>query len=218
MSPPFVVGLAGGSGSGKTTLARALSEALGRERVAVLCHDAYYRDRSDLPPSERTALNYDVPAAFDQALFRAHLLRLRHGEAVRPPVYCFATHCRLAETGAVVAPREIVLVEGILLFHDPAILPVFDLKVFVDAPSPVRLARRIGRDTTQRNRTADSVVRQFTSTVNPAHQEYVEPTKASADLVVLNTSRLEPVVEVLTTVIRARMARQELLDARAQSA
>lgn len=216
MTGPLVVGLAGGSGSGKTTLARAVVEALGPDRVDVLCHDAYYRDHADLAPAARASLNYDVPAAFDQTLFVTHLERLRRGEIVQAPRYCFVTHRRLAETTAV-EPRDVLLVEGILLFHDPVVRDALDLKIFVDAPSTVRLTRRIARDITQRGRTADAAVRQFTTTVNPAHQEYVEPTKALADLVVLNVSRLDPVVEVLTTLIRARIARQECIGARASA-
>lgn len=217
MSAPYMVGLAGGSGSGKTTLVQGVAEALGRDRVAVLCHDAYYRDRGHLPSSEYAAIDYDVPSAFDQVLFRAHLERLRRGESVRPPRYCFATHRRLADDD-VLHPRQVILVEGILLLHDPAVRSALDLKIYVDAPQTTRLARRIARDTSQRNRTVDSVIRQFTTMVSPAHREYVEPTKALADLVVLNVSRLPPVVEILVTVIRARLTKQELTSARAQSA
>jgi len=204
---PFLVAIAGGSGSGKTVLTQAIATSLGRERVATLTHDCYYRDRSDLLPIERSRLNYDVPDAIDQALFREHLSALRRGQAIVPPVYCFVTH-RRDGWGTPLEPREIVLVEGILLLHDPAIRDLFDLRLFVDAPDALRLARRVARDTRERGRSSDSVVAQCRATVFPAHARYVEPTKAVADLVVLNAGRLQPVVEVAVGVISAQLARR----------
>jgi len=216
---PFLVAVTGGSGSGKSLFTRALAEALGRERVAILAHDAYYRDRSDLPEEERTTLDYDVPDAIDRARFVADLTRLREGSAIRPPDYCFMTHCRLGDAAAVEA-RPVVLVDGILLLHDPEVRALFDLTIFVDAPSLVRLKRRLGRDAIERGRSTSSVLRQFAATVAPAHARYVEPTKTLADVVLRNTSRIEPLVEVAVTLIRARLARreEESIGARAELA
>jgi uridine kinase len=205
---PFLVGIAGGSGSGKTTLAQALRIALGPERVAILAHDSYYRDRGDVDVHARELLNYDVPDAFDAARFVDDLHRLRSGVPVDPPAYCFVTHCRIGP-GARVEPRDLVLVEGILLFHDPDVRAALDLKIFVDAPSSVRLARRTARDTGERGRTVESVIHQYATTVSAAHAEFVEPTKRLADLVLLNSGRLAPVVEVASTVIRDHLRRRQ---------
>lgn len=208
MSAPFLVGIAGGTGSGKSALARGLRLALGPDRTALLAQDAYYRDRGDLEPAERAALDFDAPAAFDQPLFRAHLAALRRGEPVTPPRYCFVTHRRLGTDGPV-EPREVVLVEGILLLHDPRVREALDLRIYVDAPAPLRLARRIARDTAERGRTAASVAAQYHATVLPAHVRHVEPTRACADLVLLNAGRLDAVVEVAAAVIRDRLARRQ---------
>ncbi|OLB97205.1 MAG: hypothetical protein AUH30_10775 [Candidatus Rokubacteria bacterium 13_1_40CM_68_15] len=204
---PFLVAIAGGSGSGKSVLTLAIATALGPGRVVTLAHDRYYRDRRDLLPIERSRLNYDVPDALDQALFREHLAALRLGQPIVPPEYCFVTH-RRDGWGTPIAPTEIVLIEGILLLHDPEIRDAFDLRIFVDAPDSVRLRRRIARDTSERGRTPDAVIAQCRGTVFPAHTRYVEPTKARADLVLLNAGRLDPVVEVATAVIRAQCARR----------
>ena len=144
-TPPLVIGLAGGSGSGKTSLARALAGALGADRVALLCHDAYYRDRGALEPAARGAVNYDVPDALDQPLFLEHLRALRAGRPVRPPTYCFTTHCRTGHA-APLTPGGVVVVEGILLLWEPAVRAALDLSIYVDAPEDVRLTRRVARD------------------------------------------------------------------------
>ena len=133
MSTPFVVGVAGGSGAGKTALCRALAGALGPHRVSMLCHDAYYRNRSELPAAERAALNYDVPDALDTPLFVEHLRALRALGSVRPPRYCFVTHRRIGDDGLVEA-RPVVLVEGILLLHEPQARALLDLAFFLDVP------------------------------------------------------------------------------------
>jgi len=203
---PFLVGIAGGSGAGKTALTRALQADLGPQRVAVLAHDAYYRDRGDLDAAVRAALDFDAPDALDHERFLADLAALRRGEPARPPRYCFVTHRRLG-AGPPVEPRDIVLVEGVLLFHDPAVRAVLDLKVWVDAPAQVRLARRLARDVVERGRTRESVVAQCHATVFPAHARWVEPTRAWADLVLLNAGRLEAAAEVAAAVIRGRLER-----------
>ena len=204
----LIVGITGGSGSGKTSLARALVEALGPERAALLCHDAYYRDRSSVPPRARAALDYDVPEALDQALFLDHLQTLRAGQPVRPPAYCFATHCRIGHA-ALLAPRAVVLVDGILLLWDPAVRAALDLTIYVDAPEDVRLTRRVARDVAERGRSADAALAQFRTNVLPAHATYVEPTRVMADLVLGNVAPLARVVEVATAVILDRLTRSE---------
>ena len=212
---PFLIGIAGGSGSGKTTLARALVDALGANRVSVLSHDSYYRDHPELDAADRAALDFDVPEALDHERFQADLEALRRGERIRPPRYCFVTHRRLGD-GEPLAPCEIVIVEGILILHDPDVRPAFDLTIYLDAPARLRLRRRVARDTLERGRPPAAVVRQFTTSVAPAHVKYVEPTKQAADLVLSNTTRMEPLAEVAVTLIRQRLIRRA--DARLEPA
>jgi len=212
MSPPFVAGVAGGSGSGKTALCRTLAGALGPARVSTLCHDAYYRDRGDMPAAERAAVNYDVPDAFDTPLFLQHLRALRAGRPARPPRYCFVTHRRIGDDAAI-EPRPVLLVEGILLLHEPDVRGLLDVAFFLDVPDDVRLARRIARDTSERGRTRRSVLSQFEATVRGAHAAHVEPTKAFADVVLSNVSRVDRVAEVAAQVIRERMARRGVVEA-----
>ena len=212
---PFVVGIAGGSGSGKTALADALTDALHPARVGRLAQDAYYRDRRDWPPADRARLNFDAPEAFDVDLFVAHLSALRRGGRVCPPRYCFVTHSRLGH-GAPVGGTDIVLVEGLLLFADPRVRELCDLRIYLDAPEKVRLARRLARDVRERGRTEQSVVVQCRRSTFPAHRRWVEPSRAWADLTLVNTGRLEAVAEVAATIIRDR--RERLVGAEARSA
>jgi uridine kinase len=204
---PMIVGIAGGSGSGKTSLVRALAANLDEAQVSHLSHDAYYRDRSSVPMAVRATLDYDVPDAFDQDLFLAHLAALRAGVTIRAPRYCFETHCRIGD-GEAVPPRPVVLVEGILLLWDPAVRAALDLGIFLDAPEPVRLQRRLARDLSERGRSAASVRAQFEATVRPAHAAYVEPTRALADLVLSNVGRLEPLAEIAAALVLDRLARR----------
>jgi uridine kinase len=180
---PFVVGIAGGTGSGKTTVAHKLASAMPPGRCMILEHDAYYRDQGHLAPDERARINYDHPASLDSALLVEHLRALRDGRAVEVPIYDFATHTRGRETRAV-APARVVIVEGILVFTEPALRELMDLKIFVDTDPDIRLMRRIRRDLEQRGRTFQSVRDQYYATVRPMHIEYVEPTKRWADLII----------------------------------
>ena len=205
--PPLLVGIAGGSGSGKSTLSRALATALGPQRVALLSHDAYYRDRSALSAAARDTLDYDTPDALDQPLFVAHLTALRAGAAVEPPRYCFTTHRRIG-VGPALAPRPIILVEGILLLCDPAVRVALDLSIFLRAPERVRLQRRLERDTLERGRTVESVLAQFRATVRPAHEQWVEPCQERADLVLSTAGPIEPLAEIAAGVINDRLARR----------
>src|SRR5262245_6039736 len=214
---PFLVGIGGGSGAGKPALVRGIADVLGPARVAVLAQDLYYRDRADLDDAQRDALDFDAPEALDEDRFRADLGALRRGEPVVPPRYCFATHRRL-DGATPVKPREFVLIDGILLFHDPAVRAALDLRIWVEASDQLRLARRIARDTIARGRTEGAVIAQCRATVLPAHARWVEPTKAFADLVLLNAGRLDAVVEVAATVIRTRLEGLRDQPAKAQAA
>ena len=179
---PLLIGIAGGTGSGKTTLAKRLRRELG-EDVAMLEHDWYYLDRSGLSSAEREAINYDEPAALDNALLAEHLCELRAGRSVACPQYDFATHTRRSTTRSV-APRAIVAVEGILLFAIPELCQAFDLRIFVDTDDDIRLLRRIQRDLVERQRDIASIQHQYHASVRPMHLLHVAPSKRQAHLIV----------------------------------
>ena len=181
-SRPFSIAVSGGSGSGKTSLTRAIVETLGDERCCVLDHDSYYKDLSDRPLSLRQRTNFDHPDSLDNDLLRSHLERLLRGVAVERPVYDFATHTRTPTTKRV-EPRPLIICEGILLLAVPALRRSFDLRVFVDTPADVRALRRLRRDIEERGRSVESVIKQYFDTVRPMHEQFVEPARATADLV-----------------------------------
>jgi uridine kinase len=182
-SHTLVVGIAGGTGSGKTTVAAKLAAAMPPGRCVTIEHDAYYRDQGHLPPAERATINYDHPASLESELLAEHLRQLRAGRAVEIPIYDFATHTRRPETRRV-APSRVIIVEGILVFTEPALRELLDIKIFVDTDADIRLIRRIRRDLEQRGRTFQSVRDQYYATVRPMHLEHVEPSKRWADLIV----------------------------------
>ncbi len=180
---PVVIGIAGGSGSGKTTVQRRVVRAFGRDRIALLDHDSYYRDLSHLPPAERAAFNFDHPDALETPLMTRHLDRLLAGEPIEKPTYDFTTHSRRAETETV-EPHAVVVVEGILVLAEPALVERMDVKLFVDAAADVRLIRRIQRDLHERGRDIEAILQQYQHTVRPMHLEFVEPSKRVADVII----------------------------------
>ena len=182
MEKILVIGIAGGTGSGKTTLMKNLIARFG-DVVTVLSHDKYYRRHDELTYEERSALNYDEPAAMETELMVQHLDALRHWQEIDCPVYDFSAHNRSDETIRIV-PRKVIIVEGILIFADEALRDLMDIKIFVDTDADVRLCRRIKRDVNKRGRTLESVLTQYQTTVKPMHEKYVEPSKKYADLVV----------------------------------
>ncbi len=179
----MVLGIAGGTGSGKTTLTERLKERFG-EDVSVIYHDSYYKAHDDLPYEERCKLNYDHPDSFDTDLMVEHLRALKQGEAVECPTYDYTVHNRRKETVRV-APAKVIIVEGILIFENPALRDLMDIKIFVDTDADTRILRRILRDVKERGRSLDSVVNQYLSTVKPMHEQYVQPSRQYADIVVL---------------------------------
>jgi uridine kinase len=175
--------VAGGTGSGKTTVADAILKAVGRDRIASLAQDSYYRDVDWQSEEDLLNYNFDHPQALDSELLVAHLRSLKAGEAIDVPIYDFVTHRRTAETVRVEA-KPVILLEGILLFVEPRIRQLLDFKIFVDTDSDVRLIRRIRRDLRERGRTLEDVMRQYLETVRPMHLEFVEPSKRWADVIV----------------------------------
>ena len=202
--PPIFLGVAGGSGSGKTTIVDTLKRELGDDRASIIEHDSYYRDRSDVPPEERGQINYDHPDALETSLLVNHLHELRAGRAVEVPRYDFARHTRKRETVTVHA-RSLVMVEGILLLADPSLRDLLDIRVFVDADADLRLLRRVERDLTERDRTLDSVIKQYLDTVRPMHLEFVEPSKQWAHLIIPGGGRNRVGVEALLATVLAKM-------------
>ena len=178
----LVVGVAGGSGSGKTTLTDNLMRRFG-DSMSIVHHDNYYRAHDDLTYEERTHLNYDCPEAFETEMMVEHLQLLRQGRSVHCPVYDFKVHNRSKETELIV-PKPVILVEGILIFAEKALLDLMDIKVFVDTDADVRLARRVLRDVESRGRTVRSIVDQWQNTVKPMYEMYVEPSKKKADIII----------------------------------
>ena len=200
MSEILVVGIAGGYGSGKTTLTDAITARFG-EQVTIVHHDNYYRAHDDLTYEERTHLNYDCPEAFETEMMVEHLHLLRQGRSIHCPVYDFTVHNRSGETELIV-PKPVILVEGILIFAEEALVEQMDMKVFVDADADVRLARRILRDTEERSRSVRSVVDQWQATVKPMHEKFVEPSKKSADLIIPQGGRNKVALDLIVGHIR----------------
>lgn len=179
----IVIGIAGGTGSGKTTLTQRLREHFGEEEVSVINHDSYYKRHDELPYEERCKLNYDHPDSFDTDLMIEHLRQLRAGHSVEVPVYDYTIHNRSDKT-VTVHPAPVIIVEGILIFASQELCDQMDIKVFVDTDADVRILRRIVRDVKSRGRTLDSVVTQYLTTVKPMHEQFVEPSKRKADLII----------------------------------
>ncbi len=207
MTPPLVIGVVGGSGSGKTTVARAILEAAG-VRAAFLDQDAYYQDLAHLSMDERRQVNFDHPDALDNDLLVAQLTSLVRGEAIAKPTYDFARHTR-AEATVRIEPAPVVVVDGILLFTDPRLRDLFDIKVFVDVADDIRFIRRMQRDVQERGRTVDDVVRQYLATVRPMHLEFVEPSKRHADVIIPEGGQNRVAVEMLVARVSQEL-RQRL--------
>ncbi|HEX9730401.1 MAG TPA: uridine kinase [Thermoanaerobaculia bacterium] len=182
-STPVVLGVAGGTGSGKTTIVRVILDAVGRERLAFLPQDSYYRDIPWRDEEHLVGYNFDHPSALDTPLLVAHLEALKEGRSIEAPVYDFVRHRRKSETRHVEA-RPVILAEGILLLAEPEVRELLDFKIYVDTDADVRLARRISRDLRERGRSLDDVLRQYMETVRPMHLEFVEPSKRWADVIV----------------------------------
>ena len=197
-----VIGIAGGSGSGKTTVQRRIMERFGTRRIALLDHDAYYRDLAHLAPEQRARFNFDHPDALETGLMVEHLDALLAGQDVEKPTYSFATHARLNATETIAA-RPVVLVDGILVLAEPALRERMDVKLYVDAPDDVRLMRRIERDLHERGRSIESVLDQYRRTVRPMHLEFVEPSKRHADVIIPRGGRNQVAIDMVLARVQS---------------
>jgi uridine kinase len=204
----MVVGIAGGTGSGKTTLAEVLLDSVGRDQLAYLPHDAYYRDQKQLPLEERAKVNYDHPDSLETELLIAQINTLKEGQAVEMPVYDFTTHSRKQET-VHVEPKPVILVEGILVFVEEELRRLFNVKIYVDTDADIRFIRRLRRDIEERGRTVNSVINQYLRTVRPMHLEFVEKSKRYADIIVpeggLNVVALDRVIARLQSLLSGEL-------------
>jgi uridine kinase len=198
---PFLIGVAGGSSSGKTTVSERLAELAGEQYLALIKLDSYYVDLSDRPRAERETFNFDHPDAFDWALLNDHLAALAAGAAVPVPIYDYELYNRSGQV-RMVRPARIVVVEGILVLWEPSLRERFDLKVFMDADADLRLIRRLRRDMAERGRTAESVIDQYLATVRPAHEQFIEPSKRYADVIIPEGGLNRPAVDVLLARVR----------------
>ena len=197
-----VIGVAGGTGSGKSTLVKRLQEAFRSEDVATLCHDYYYKAHPELTYEERTKLNYDHPQSFDTDMLVEHVRALKSNVAVERPVYSFVEHNRTEETVAV-KPSKVIIIDGILIFENKELRDLMDIKVFVDTDADLRLARRILRDVRERGRSMESVISQYITTVKPMHEEFVEPSKKYADVIIPEGGFNSVAVQMLIQNIRS---------------
>ncbi len=203
MGRTMIIGIAGGTGSGKTTITRKLKERFG-EDVSVIYHDSYYKRRDDLSYEERVKLNYDHPDAFDTPLMVRDLRELRAGRPVLCPVYDYSIYNRTGRTQEI-RPTKVVIAEGILIFHDPALREQMDIKIFVDTDADTRILRRILRDVKERGRTLESVVGQYLATVKPMHEQYVQPSRKYADIIIPEGGRNLVALDMLIQQIRSHI-------------
>ena len=201
MEKPILIGITGGTGSGKSTIADALYSNFSNERITMIQQDMYYKDQSHLSMEERVKTNYDHPMAFDNDLLVEHLQKLIKGEAIEKPRYDFTIHNRAKDT-TTVEPREIIIVEGILILEDERIRDLLDIKVYVDTDADIRILRRLVRDIDERGRTVESVIDQYLTMVRPMHMEFTEPTKRYADIIIPEGGHNYVAIDILMAKIR----------------
>ncbi|MDX1544117.1 MAG: uridine kinase [Christiangramia sp.] len=200
----LIIGIAGGTGSGKTTVVNQIIEELKHEEVDVISQDAYYQDTSHLSFEERKKINFDHPKSIDFELMAEHLKQLKNGESIQQPVYSFKEHNRTAET-VEIQPRKVIIVEGILILTHPEIRDLFNIKIYVHADSDERLIRRLKRDIAERGRDLEEVLWRYQTTLKPMHQQFIEPTKEFADIII-PTNRINTVaVDIVQTIIKDRL-------------
>ncbi|MDR9457472.1 MAG: uridine kinase [Salegentibacter sp.] len=201
----LIIGIAGGTGSGKTTVVNQITEELKNEEVDVISQDHYYQDLSHLSMEERVKTNFDHPKSIDFDLLVKHLQELKEGKTIHQPVYSFKEHNRTSET-VKTEPRKVVIVEGILILTNPEIRKMFDIKIYVHADSDERLIRRLKRDINERNRDLDEVLWRYQTTLKPMHQQFIEPTKEFADIIIPTNRYNTVAVDIVQTIIKDRLA------------
>jgi uridine kinase len=196
----LVIGIAGGTGSGKTTVVRKLFEQLPENKVAIISQDSYYKDNSHIPPEERQKINFDHPNSIEFELLREHIKQLKNGEKIEEPTYSYLTCTRQKVTNTV-EPKDVLIVEGILILTDKKLRELFDIKIFVYADDDDRLGRVINRDILERGRSVDKVLERYSKSVKPMHLQFIEPSKIYADLIIPQGGHNKVAIEILSTII-----------------
>lgn len=197
----ILIGIAGGSGSGKTLVARTIVRELGSDRVVIIDQDSYYKNLEDIPLRDRDARNFDHPDAFDNDLMKRHVRELLAGRPIAQPIYDYSEHRRLPETRQV-GEHDVIVLEGILIFTDPELHSLMDIKLFIDADADVRFIRRLRRDLIERGRSADSIIRQYEESVRPMHLQFVEPSKRHADVIIPEGGHNKVAIDLMKSKIR----------------
>ncbi|RZS93285.1 uridine kinase [Aquimarina brevivitae] len=200
----LIIGIAGGTGCGKTTVVNQIISELPVDEVCVISQDSYYNDTSHLPYEERVKINFDHPQSIDFELLISHLKKLKKGETIQQPVYSFIDHNRTGET-LPTKPRKVVIVEGILILTNPAIRKMFDIKIYVHADSDERLIRRLKRDIAERGRDINEVLDRYQTTLKPMHQQFIDPTKEFADIIIPNNNYNTVAVDIVRTIVKDRL-------------
>jgi uridine kinase len=207
---PVVIGVAGGTGSGKTTVAREIYLNFKDKSILMIEQDAYYKDQSHKTMEERTKTNYDHPLAFDNDLLLDHLQKLLSYNKIEKPIYDYANHTRAKEV-SLIEPKDVIILEGILILEDKRLRDLMDIKLFVDTDADIRIIRRLVRDIEERGRTLDSVITQYTSIVRPMHLQFVEPTKRYADVIIPEGGQNRVAIDLMVTKIRTILEEKEIL-------
>ena len=202
MSKPILIGITGGTGSGKSTVAKAIFESLPESNITIIEQDSYYREQGDLSMDERMKTNYDHPLAFDTDLLLLHLKALLQNRSIHKPIYNFSIHNREQAT-ILVEPKDIIVLEGIMILEDPRLRDLMDIKIFVDTDSDVRIIRRISRDIRERGRTLESVIDQYLNTVRPAHLQFIEPSKRYADIIIPEGGYNKVAIDIMVSKVRS---------------
>jgi len=200
----LIIGIAGGTGSGKTTVVNQILNELPADEVTVISQDSYYKENSNLTYKERTKINFDHPEAIDFDLLVAHLKALKNGKIIEQPIYSFVTHNRTQDVH-ITHPKKVIIVEGILIFNTSKLRDLFDIKIFVHADTDERLIRRIRRDITERGRDINEVLSRYQDTLKPMHQQFIEPTKNFADIIIPNDRYNTVAIDIVRTVINERL-------------
>jgi len=200
----LIIGIAGGTGSGKTTVVNQILNELPADEVTVISQDSYYKENSNLSYKERTKINFDHPNAIDFDLLAAHLIALKKGNTIEQPIYSFVTHNRTKDVH-ITHPKKVIIVEGILIFNTAELRDMFDIKIFVHADADERLIRRVRRDITERGRDINEVLSRYQDTLKPMHQQFIEPTKNFADIIIPNDRYNTVAIDIVRTVINERL-------------
>lgn len=201
----LIIGIAGGTGSGKTTVVHQIMNELPASEVGIISQDSYYKDNSELSFEDRAKINFDHPRAIDFELLTEHLKKLRKNKTIEQPVYSFVTHNRTKDT-VITHPRKVMIIEGILILANPQLRDMFDIKIYVHADSDERLIRRLKRDIAERGRDMDEVLNRYQTTLKPMHEQFIEPTKAHADIIIPNDKYNTVAIDVVRAVINQRLA------------